>query len=93
MYKIHVADDRDHDRLERTGSETLDNSSDEQEMIVICATTDHSANNTHHPGKQEYRSFSIFARQSTDEWTSSTNNEKLVSSELSDLRNGHSELN
>ena len=92
MDKVHIADNCNDNRLEGAGSETLNNSADEKDMIIICGTTNDCSNDTHHTRKQEYRSFSIFARESTDEWTSCTDNEKLISSELGNSRNAHTEI-
>ena len=62
-------------------------STDEEKMVVVCTATDDCSNDTHHSGKEEYRSFAIFTGKSTDEGTSRADDEKLITSELSDCGN------
>jgi hypothetical protein len=87
MHKVHVTDDCDDNGLESTGGEPLYDSPDEEEMIIVCTSTDDCSNDTHHSGKEEYRSFAVFSRKSTDEGTSGADDEKLITSKLSDCGN------
>lgn len=87
MHKVQVADDGGNNCLESTGGETLYDSADEEEMIVVCTATDDCSNYTHHSGKEEYRSFAVFTGKSTDKGTSRADDEKLITSELGDSGN------
>lgn len=92
MNKVHVADDCNNDRLECAGGKTLDNSTNKEQMIIVCATTNDCSDDTHHAREEEDGSLSKFTRKSTDEGSSSTNDEKLITTELSDGRDGNTQF-
>jgi hypothetical protein len=88
MDEIHIADDCDNNGLESASGEPLNNSSNEKHMVVGRTSAQNRSNDTHYTRKQKDRPFAEFARERTDKWASGANNEKLITSELSDCRDG-----
>ena len=86
MDKVEIADSGDDYRLISTGGESGDDTRREKRVVIVGGHSNDGGNDAKDGRRNEHWAFAPFGRKRRNEWSSRTDDEQIISGNLSNCR-------